>query len=409
MARRVLFVHDSGRFEGGASRLLFGYLRGLRQIGVDGIPILSSEGDLADALRGEGWSPGVIPAARLNSTSHFPLRPGWRGLRAVLGYGIRRAAAQRALENQIREARPDVVHVFTSSLPWATAVAARRGVPVVLHVHDFPAGRMGRRLLRIAAASATRIIAVSHAVAGRVRAVCPKAEIEMLYPVADFTGRRSSRPGHEVRQALGIDDQTPVIAFVGQIIPAKGSRLLVPILNALADSLSQPVLLIVGRTEPPPGTSLGPAVRSRLARWIGSSVLREDERLEWEIRRTARGWRGVLCGFRPDVPDVLAAADVVLLPNREGEPFGLVSAEARALGVPVVAAKVPAFTEQAVSDPGLRLVEPGDIQGFARVLRDILNSPRASHPPWRVDVSPAHDEAVRRLAALYGTLASIRL
>jgi glycosyltransferase involved in cell wall biosynthesis len=66
-----------------------------------------------------------------------------------------------------------------------------------------------------------------------------------------------------------------------------------------------------------------------------------------------------------------AAADVLLLPS-EDEPFGLVILEAMAAGVPVVASRSGGIPEIVEHGKSGRLVEPGDVDGFASALREVL-------------------------------------
>jgi glycosyltransferase involved in cell wall biosynthesis len=79
-------------------------------------------------------------------------------------------------------------------------------------------------------------------------------------------------------------------------------------------------------------------------------------------------------GARDDVPEVLAALDVLVHCPREPEPFGRVLAEAMAIGRPVVAARsggIPEIVEDGVSGV---LVTPRDVPAFAAAVLKLLES-----------------------------------
>jgi len=80
-------------------------------------------------------------------------------------------------------------------------------------------------------------------------------------------------------------------------------------------------------------------------------------------------------GFRKDSPDLMAAADVVVLPSL-AEAFGLVLTEALYLGTPVVATRVGGIPE--IVDDGVdgTLVPPADSRALASAILDLLENPQ---------------------------------
>lgn len=79
-------------------------------------------------------------------------------------------------------------------------------------------------------------------------------------------------------------------------------------------------------------------------------------------------------GFRKDLPDLMAAADLFVLPS-VAEAFGLVLAEAIYLGVPVVATRVGGVPEIVDDEVDGRLVPPADSQALADAIADLLQTP----------------------------------
>jgi glycosyltransferase involved in cell wall biosynthesis len=79
-------------------------------------------------------------------------------------------------------------------------------------------------------------------------------------------------------------------------------------------------------------------------------------------------------GFRKDSPDLIAAADLLILPSL-AEAFGLVLTEALYLGTPVVATRVGGIPE--IVDDGIdgTLVPPADSRALAQAILELLENP----------------------------------
>ncbi len=71
-------------------------------------------------------------------------------------------------------------------------------------------------------------------------------------------------------------------------------------------------------------------------------------------------------------------ASVFCLPTYQ-EPFGIVFIEAMTARLPIVATRVGAIPELVQDGNNGRLVEPGDIQGLANALSELLDDPEMSH------------------------------
>jgi glycosyltransferase involved in cell wall biosynthesis len=148
---------------------------------------------------------------------------------------------------------------------------------------------------------------------------------------------------------LGVADGTPVLLTAGRLEPEKGHRYL---LRAL------PRLL---------------AAHPRLRLWLaGEGSL--CEALRREAARLGLADAVDFLGYRADVPSLLAACDLLVVPSLE-ESFCLTLLEAMALGRPVVAARVGGIPEVAVEGETAWLVPPADPEALAEAVADALARP----------------------------------
>jgi phosphatidylinositol alpha-mannosyltransferase len=101
--------------------------------------------------------------------------------------------------------------------------------------------------------------------------------------------------------------------------------------------------------------------------------------------------RVVFCGevSEEDKVRLLHSVDVFCSPNTGGESFGIVTAEAMAAGLPIVASDIPAFRDVLRGGQAGELFAVGDAADLARVAGRLLDDPAR-----RMDLSAAALEAV---------------
>ncbi len=140
------------------------------------------------------------------------------------------------------------------------------------------------------------------------------------------------------------------------------------------------MLVVIARlTEEKGHRYLLEALPSLIATWqkLRCLIVGEGELRDILMELAARLGVAASCvftGARTDIPDVLAGADVVLLPSvSEGFPFVLL--EALAMGRPVVASRVNGVPELIEDRKTGRLVPPRDSQALARAIRELLLDP----------------------------------
>jgi glycosyltransferase involved in cell wall biosynthesis len=298
--------------------------------------------------------------------------------------------------------RPDVVHAHGLRAGALAAIAvafARTGAgnepgskqgraPLVVTVHNAPpaggvTGAIYRVLELIVARNADSVLCVSADLEDRMRAAGARRVGHAVVPAAPagLTGEVSAPTRTALRAEFGADPGQAIVLAVGRLAAQKGFG---PLLDAAArwrDIQPAPLLVIAGQ---------GPLAAQLQARAAS---------LELPVR---------FAGQRPDVPALLAAADVFVLPSVwEGQ--SLVLQEALRAGVPVVATRVGGNHELTGDDAAI-LVPPGDAQRLADAVRAVLGDPAMAArlreaAAVRARALPGEDAAVAAALAEYRHIA----
>jgi glycosyltransferase involved in cell wall biosynthesis len=177
---------------------------------------------------------------------------------------------------------------------------------------------------------------------------------------------------------LGLDPDVPLILMLANLAPHKGQETAIGAAAELARR----------------------GIRHRL--WMAGSERRSDSytrRLRQIIAEAGVGSSVDLLGQRDDAPDLLRAADVLILPSsREGLPLCIL--EAQASRVPVLAAPVSGVPEIIQDGETGFLVPAGDARGYADRLELLLGR--------REIQERIADQAFRRIRDQHGWTAYLR-
>lgn len=321
---------------GGAGRYLLALLPGAEHHGWD-LTVYAPEGDLAAAVRATGLA-RVIALPEGERSFSVPL---WQWLR--------------------RNLQPaHAVHTHASLA--ARLVAKQRGYPIVLTRHtlgaDLPiagAKPWRRGLYRFIASNfSDATIAVSEACRQRLLLEgVPAEQIKLVYHGIDAQPYLEAS-GLAWRQRLALAPAAPVIITVARLAPVKGLQHALAAAALLKQQQIQFTWLFVGQ---------GPeqAQLQELAEALGL-----DETVRW-------------LGFQSDIPSLLAAADVFVLPSLQ-EALGLSVLEALATGLPVIASRVGGIPEIIESGSEGLLVTAAASSELANAIAELLgNRQRATN------------------------------
>jgi glycosyltransferase involved in cell wall biosynthesis len=215
------------------------------------------------------------------------------------------------------------------------------------------------------------------------RAGVPDGRLAMIY-----SGIAAEEPPPidraATRAALGLPADAPLMIYVGRLAAQKG-----------VDDLIRAIDLLQH-------------VRPHLRAWIvGDGPLRiplEDMAHAFQLDPMVR-----FLGHRDDVPNLLAAADLLVLPSLyEGLPN--VVLEAMRFRKPVVATSAPGTTELVIEGETGRLVPVQDAPALAEAIRNVLDDPDLARRLGeagraRVDSHFRAETMITRFAELYEQLA----
>ncbi len=341
-APRVLHVVGESAFGGGA-RIVLAIAVAAQRSGYH-VEVLTTDERFQHELVRRGIAPlGLdVIARRLN-----PLHDALAILR---------------LYRHLRNHKYDIVHTHTSKAGVVGRVSARLArVPIVVHtMHGF-AYHGGTPLPLKVAASVAEYIATKACDAivtvGEYQArslletrVAPISKVHSIPNGVPDPFKQKAKGHNAVRAGFGLPETAFLIVCHGRLAPLKGVEILLQSLSDIGREGYEISCLIVG--EGP----LREALEAR-AKDLGLSPN-----------------AAIFTGFRDDIADILAAADLAVLPSlREGLSIALL--EALSAGVPTVATQIPGNVE--VSEGGAAvLVPPGSPEALTGAIRDLMTSPR---------------------------------
>lgn len=342
---RVLFLHHGAELYG-SDAMLCRTVACLAPY-VEPIIILDSGGPLVDRLR------AITPQVhirRLGVLRRRLLTP-W----GVVTFGIATLAAAVRLAVGIRREQVALVYTNTGAIACGALAARLTRRPHVWHIHEIVAQPpwFARGWARVIVRHAARVVAVSAAVRDALLRHAPEGAPRMaVVHNAVAIAPADAGQAEVIRAEFAIAPGAFVIALIGRIHFWKGQDFLLRAAGILRQQgLNAFRVLIVGDVFP------------------GYEEHLRD--LKNQVRQAGLVDQVTFTGYRHDVAGILAAADVVVVPSVQPEPFGLVTLEAMTCGVPVVATRLGASPELVADGETGYLVSASDPAEMAQRLLEL--------------------------------------
>jgi glycosyltransferase involved in cell wall biosynthesis len=330
---KVIHIVDDLKI-GGLERTLAMIALGLNKDRYDvSVWCLAGRGAVADELCGRGVSVRTFNFASLSRSKAF-----------------------RELVRALKEEKPDITHSWGLSggvLGRSASILA--GVKVrILHVQNiYDKLPLKDRFIDWALSFFTdEIISCADAVKGSlVKNICidPK-KIHTIYNSVDLKVFGQQYDKASVRAELGIGPDDIVVGSASRLVPIKGQSYLLQAAVPIMREYPHVKMLIVGE---------GPS-KPVLEREAGDLGIAD---------------RVIFAGIRTDMPRMLQAIDVFVLPSTVREGLPLTVAEAHASSLPVIATDVGGNREIVINMQTGLLVPPMDASALTGALRSLLNDP----------------------------------
>jgi glycosyltransferase involved in cell wall biosynthesis len=291
----------------------------------------------------------------------------------------------------MRAWHPDVVHTWhDASLCMAATVAAQLAIPLVHRIYNVPSVQeafephapAGHAHMVRALGAATHVVALSATAADDVAAFYGIERPEVIHNGFPLGGRR-----YRGRTPVGKRTGRFVLLAVGRFSAEKGHASLIDAMRVVARTHAHVDLWLAG---------VGP-LESELRRQVLNDGLTDRARF---------------LGFREDVSDLLAAADLFVFPSLT-EGFGNALGEALVAGLPIVASDLPVIRNEILADaPAARLYPAGNSVALAEAI-DALVRDGAARTALKAQARIAGarfrvDRMLERYRAMYARLAARR-
>ncbi len=305
---KILFLDQSGKL-GGAELCLLDIATFLRDRCLVG---LLADGPFRELLEHHQIPVRVLTKQAIQVQKASGLLQSLKSCRALLTPTLKVAQLSQEF---------DAIYANTQKALVIGAIASalsRR--PLIYHLHDIVSpdhfSALNQRLIiYLANTFAAGVIANSQATKAAFHQAGGRTQTEVVYNGFDAAAyQNSQRDRLTLRQQLGLASQF-VVGHFSRLSPWKGQHILIEALKHCPDEV---VVLFVG------DALFG---EQNYVKQLHQQI--EQEGLQNRIR---------FLGFRSDVPQLMAACDVVTHTSTAPEPFGRVIVETMLCGTPVIAA-----------------------------------------------------------------------
>lgn len=321
--RIVFYANCLGR--GGAHQTMLAWFELLKPVPDLDLKIYcAGEGWFADQLRRRGLEYEILamPAA-LGRIKHG----SWQNKFRTAGRILAMAGGLLRAWPRIAFARADVL-VLTGGrdfiMLFPLAVRRRRHTVTIPQTTDWGEIPTCKFMCRLAA----KTYAISASVAETITRMgieADKVSVRPLIYTSDYAGRLPGKA--EVRRRLGLPATAPVLGMTGVIRPHKGQREAILVLEQVLKKLPEARLAIVGTAAE------------------AADAQAYEREIVGLVAARGLGERVHFLGWRDDVPAIMRAMDVMLVPSHDFEGVPRVILEALEAGLPVVASDLPQFRE----------------------------------------------------------------
>ncbi|MFC3879725.1 glycosyltransferase family 4 protein [Algoriphagus namhaensis] len=343
--RNVLFLQSSSELYG-SGKIILQVLRIYQSEGLYPIVILTGPGPISDELEKSGITFFIqnLGILRRKYLSPSGLHNRWQMNRK----------AYQFLNELDKKYEFELVYSNTLAVVVGAYWASQKRIPHIWHIHEILPGPrvLVSFLRRLLDKSTPAPVVVSEAVKKHWKSKLKIAKPRVIHnaiPYSEFF-----RDDYLPIEELNIDVDNLVITMIGRINPGKGQLFFVDIAKELHKTYPHCKFLMVG--DPFPGYE---------------SI---EESIENIIRDEGLSNTIFNLGFREDIPAILNATDIFVLPSILPDSFPTVILEAMAAAKPVVATASGGASEMVEEGLTGFIIPMGDVSAARNALSKLIKS-----------------------------------
>jgi len=329
--RHILFVAPN-RMRGGSVILRYTAQHLMRQ-GHRVSVLIPQEGPIAQILRDMGTSVWICNL------------PGWRiFFLKPLNWWLCWRLARR-----IRAEKVDIVDINQYKLaPHGICAARWAGVPSVVYIHDnIPVSKAKKYLLH----QATALICVSDFDAKPLRQM--PNPVYVIYPGTDVD-KFNPNQASTITEEFYLEKQHFVVVITGEVIRTKGYLELFEAAEQLIKMIPDIRFIVLGG-------------------YAGTDLCDGADALQAMLKQRGIDEHVIMAGFRKDVVQFLARADLFLMPSHL-EMFPSAILEAMAMRVPIIATTVGGIPEMVQHQAQGLLIPPRSSQAIVDAVKQMYEN-----------------------------------
>lgn len=366
----MLHVSEATEWSGGSAQLL-ALACGLNAKGLTSAVACRPGSALGSQARARGLAVHHLPLRQ-----DYDLRSAWLLSRLILKENFDVIHAHHSRSHGVCLMAKLILALGSASLAPVLVVSRRVSFPIGRNPFSWLKYRSGLIDSYAAVAEAVKEVLVSGGVSA--------ARVRVIHSGVDTSRFAPRTPDPSVLKSLGVPSGVSLIGKIANASPWKGQETFLEA-AALLIKESRPVhFLLAGRDTDGP--------------WVKAIM-----------NRLGLARHVALAGFRSDIPDILACLTVSVNAATSGEGLSGALRESLCMGVPVAASDVAGNRELLGEGARDCLFKPGDAEGLAGRLREMLDDPgkaRSQAALWRSRLESEFSltQTVEKTAALYREL-----
>ena len=344
-SRHILFLQSSSE-QYGSGKIILQVLRLYRSEGLTPVVVLTGPGPLVEELKAEGF---LVRIQNLGILRRKYVNPA-----GLLNRFSKNLKAYRFLDQLHSEFKFELVYSNTLAVIVGAFWAKRNHLAHIWHIHEILPGPapLVKLLSKMIDSSTPRPIAVSEAVSNHWKPKLKLVKMEVVHNGIPYDEFLKTYP--TAKSELGLPVDKLIITMIGRINPGKGQLFFLEIASRISRTYPQCYFVLVG--DPFPGY--------------------EDiqDEIRFAIIEKGLSEKVIDLGFRTDIPKILAASDIFVLPSILPDSFPTVILEAMASGKPIVATQSGGANEMIVEGETGFLIPIGYVEKGVEELSKLIEN-----------------------------------